>query len=267
MSHPIAAQRIAPTTTFLEEIALGRLPDKKGRAMIGHSATITTGSLQTVWGSSEIWQPLLTAEFIRVRSGGDAEDTPSGMGTHLIVCDCLDINFTQVSVLVSTDGTNGVNVLTGQPQLVMRVNGSIGFQGGSARGTNFGNILIESSNSQTLMGTLVEGMNRSFDGISTIPAGVNLLAYVYQVLISERSETRTILYASPPPSPTAPFQSRFAVFQTPYISKIDIIRRNYSGSSTIQGPIDVEICAELNSGGNPGSVIADFQWTEHTIET
>jgi len=267
MAHPIASQRVSPTTTFLEEISLGQLPDKTGRAMVGHSPNITTGSLQTVWGATENWQPLISAEFIRVRAGGHPDDVPGGIGTSQIVCDCLDINFEKVSLLLSTDGSNGVNVVDGQPIQVMRLNGSIGFQGGTSRGINSGDILIESSNTQTLMGTLIAGMNRSFDGVATIGVGKSIIPYAYQVLISERSEVRSVLYISPPPTIAAPFSSRFAIFQTPFISKIDIIRQNFSGSSSIAGVLDIEICAELASGGNPGSIIADFQWTEHTISS
>jgi len=262
MSNNIPAQNVSQTTTFMEEVSLGRIDSVSGRALIGTSTQIGTGSLQTVWGHDQNWIPLTSPEFIRTRlAGKHPDDSPGQPGTSSIICDCLDEFFNRISILVTTDGSDGVDVTTGLPVQVMRLNGSIGFSGGTIRGVNAGTIIIESSATQNVMGVIPTGYNRSFDGITTIPNGISAVAYVYEVLIAGTKSMSTIMYGNSPVT-TPPFQSRFAIFQTPFLTGFNITRRNFSGSSSITGPFDIEVCSELDSGAN-GEITVNFQWTEH----
>ena len=259
----IPSQYVSPSSTYFTEVALGNVPGVTAHALIGTSSTIPSGSYETVWHDASNWIPLITPEFLRVRSGGHIEDVPGGLGTHQIICSCLDANFMPVDILVSTDGSNGIDITTGLPVQMKRINNAIGFSGGTARGQNLGDIYLEGDASGTLMCVLPAGTNRCFMGLATVPANRKLVAYSFEVLVSSTKAIETRLFASPPPTAAPPYTSRFAVFTTPFITG-SLNRLNYSGSSSIDGPLDLEVQSQLDTGSG-GRVAVSFQWTEHEI--
>lgn len=169
------------------DIARGVYPDAvpvlKWAAHSGLGVTFNT-----IWGDASLYVFPTTAEVMTI-SSDSVDDTSAGTGAQTIVIQGLDVNYDEVTEVVSTNGLTGVPTSTA----FLRINGLFVVQSGS-NGTNVGNVYIGT-------GTITSGIpaikynviststyGRSGSGFFTVPVGYTM--YLQQLITDSSSSGR-----------------------------------------------------------------------------
>lgn len=118
------------------------------------------------------WTGFLTsATTVRIRSGGNANDTAAGSGAREITVQGLNASFESIS---ETIATNGTSASTSTSASFIRIHkcfvSSAGTYSDGVSGSNAGDILIETTGG-VLMDAIGATFGRSQSAVYTIPAG------------------------------------------------------------------------------------------------
>lgn len=110
---------------------------------------------------------------VRVKAGGDANDTAVGTGTRSVRIDGLDTNLDFVSQLVNTAGASASLYAATALRRIVR---AYSFDAGTYGGSNASDIIIENSAGDELA-QIDAGLGQTQLGVYTVPAGKT--AYVF----------------------------------------------------------------------------------------
>lgn len=156
---------------FKRDIALGLVPYANNFVVNG-TRTQGVGNTETLIGSisNTLYQFPTTPRRLRVKAGGNVNDTFGGAGANIIAIIGLDQDFNE---LTETIMLNGVNESSWSTNTFIRVNRSVVVIVGTYGSTNYGNIIIESETDLYELSTISTNTGRSLDMVYTVPKGKN----------------------------------------------------------------------------------------------
>ena len=168
------------TDPILDE-ATGRHTGRDTVYKFGSNANVASATEEDIWNAGGIYSGWLTAaSAVRIRSGGNTNDTAAGTGARSVTIVGLDENFVEAEETVATAGSSASSATT---TTFIRVFRAYVATTGTYTGRNTGNILIETTGG-TLMAQI--GLDRGGNGLGqtqlalyTVPAGK--VAYIRRV--------------------------------------------------------------------------------------
>lgn len=187
LDTPIAPNAVANLQRVVNSADLDRNRDK----IIGQGSHRKFGYNETVGGSSEvIWAGAYidgilnytfpqAAETVRVKAGGNANDTSAGTGARTILISGLDENWDEVVESVTLNGTSASAATTAT---FFRINSAETLTVGSYGGDNAGNIVIENTSSLDELAYIPSGLGNTQQAIYTVPA--DKTAFITKIKIS-----------------------------------------------------------------------------------
>lgn len=133
----------------------------------GANPNISTSS-EDIWtvGGKYPWPT--TAETLRIKAGGDANDAAAGTGAREVVVTYLDENWTQQSETLVTAGALASATTSGTAYRCIRAYVS---KSGTYGGNNIGNVVIENSTSLQVVAQMGVGFGQTQLSMYTVPAG------------------------------------------------------------------------------------------------
>lgn len=157
------------------DLARNVISDKKSVSIFGRNATIGT-TPEDVWLNGGDYNFLLGATTLEVVSN-NAEDDYTGLGCRVVLINGLNQNLEETAELVPLVG-NGTATTTNS---FWRINSAYVAQVGTARGSNYNDINIQSTGSNLLIGQITGeygtintadyGIGKTLLGVYTVPAG------------------------------------------------------------------------------------------------
>jgi len=150
------------------EAARGNISDYIAADKFGYSPAVGT-TAEDIWDAGGTYSGFLTAaSTVRVKSGGDANDTVAGTGARKVIVSGLDENWAIAQEEIDLAGASQSSATTTQ---FIRVNRVYVSAAGTYGGTNAGNIDIEDTAGSNLLARISAGFSQSLMFILTIPAG------------------------------------------------------------------------------------------------
>jgi len=189
-------------------VARGLVPGHSEVRVFGNNPACGTTE-EAIWFGSVAKTYLSVAAPLRIRVGGDAEDSAAGDGARSIRVIGLDADFEPIEEVIVTTGASQSAETT---QSFMRMHKAYVEEVGLYGGTNANDILIE-SNGGVLMAQMPGGASETQLGWITVPAGKT--AYIEKVvwfipdaaLMQVRIKTRE--NADDIVAPMSPFRTRW----------------------------------------------------------
>ena len=123
---------------------------------------------EDVWAVGGTMSFSTSAAAIRIRSGGNANDTAAGTGAQSVIVFGLDSNFTEISNVLTTNGASASTQSTGTFRRVYR---AYVYEAGTYGGNNTGNVVIESTDTANAHLSILAGIGQSQTTHFTIPSG------------------------------------------------------------------------------------------------
>ena len=157
----------------------GLLEHQFSKRKFGRSATIGTGSLQTVWTYSANWIPAQVAQPVRIKAGGNANDTTAGTGAQTVDVTFLDSNWNEV---IETLVTNGALASASTSLSAFRVLSCKVRNVGVYHGGNIADIVIEQETSGNIMAHIQAEEGSTLQTVYTVPAGQTM--YITEIFVS-----------------------------------------------------------------------------------
>ena len=157
--------KVINNTAFDE--AVGRAQDRIQVAKFGENPNIAASTTEYITTSGQLFFQQ-TAQTLRIRSGGNANDDATGSGARKITVQGLDANFKLYEEDIITAGTSQSGATTGTFFRVFRAFVS---ETGTYGGTNAGDITLEYSTSTDEAILISAGVSQSEHAAYTIPAG------------------------------------------------------------------------------------------------
>lgn len=174
------------TDPKLDEVS-GRQANRSVFIKQGYNSSIVSGTREDIWTVGGLYTGWLTAaSAVRIRAGGNANDTAAGTGARKVKVIGLDQDWNYTEEEISTNGASASAATT---TTFIRAYCFVVTESGTYTGTNIGNINIE-----TTAGTLVgqiglditgAGLGRCQMMIYTVPAGKH--AYIRRISVSSSS--------------------------------------------------------------------------------
>jgi hypothetical protein len=160
----------------------GFLNYQESKRTIGRNAEVPGAGFETIWngadnGLTAIYPTITTAETVRVRAGGNANDDIAGTGARKIQVDGLDQNFNEVSEIIELAGASASAATTATFRAVNEV---CVIEWGTFEGENAGVIIIENTSSTQAMAAINTGVGRSQGALYTVPA--NKTMYITSIV-------------------------------------------------------------------------------------
>jgi len=266
---PIPARFIKVVNSYNDEVALSRIEGVSALNMRARSDVIISTESTIIPEGGDRLVPL-TAEFARIRAGGDAADSSSGTGTQLILAECLDENFDECQLLFTTNGAsasgNGICISSGLEREVLRINSATGIGQGTHGGFNAGSIIIETVTTNIILSTIPINTNQSHDGFLSIPRGYLALPKTLDAVFEVGQRGTVDLYARfNPLQLIAPFAPRVQIF-TIVLAAGKFTRENITGTP-FAGPLDFELRGASEAGTGPIGISAELQLVLVKIDT
>jgi hypothetical protein len=162
---------------------LGLLGGQQAKIKFGYNASVST-SFEDIWegadlGGATTYTFPQAAETLRVKAGGDVNDTSAGTGAQTVRVDFLDSNWDEVSEVLTLAGASASAATSATAFRVLRVEVvDVGTYGGS----NTGDIVIENTTTNTELAYVGAGLGIAQQSIYTVPAGKT--AYITKLEVS-----------------------------------------------------------------------------------
>lgn len=162
------------------------LASDAGRTMHVFGRNPTCGSsVEDVWVvSSGTYNWLTAAAPLRIRSGGNANDTAAGSGAREITFECLDASMVAFTETVATAGGSASTATSG---LCLRLERAYVSSSGTYTNTNAGQVVIETTGG-TQVGAISAGLGETQLSMITVPAGYRGYLTAYSVSVDGNKE-------------------------------------------------------------------------------
>ena len=168
-----------PTADFNEQRNESHLLNQESRRKFGTNNSVSASGLQTVWPYSADWVPSqVFNEKLRIKAGGDANDTAAGTGARSIQVTFLDDSWNMVQETLTTAGASASSATTANCVRLLHVDD---VTSGTYHGNNIGDITLELTGGN-IMGFVAAGVGSTEQAILTVPAGKT--AYVTEIFVS-----------------------------------------------------------------------------------
>lgn len=241
-----------PVTRYDVEVARGNITGQTIIHKFGRNTAVgTTFVPVTIGGVYQTPQPA-SATTLRIKAGGNANDTAAGTGAREITLEGLDASGNLLTETLATNGTSASSATSGSFLRLFRcyVSGSGTYATASA-GSHAGDIVIENSGGGTDWAIIDSGdfpRSQSEIGAYSIPAGKT--GYIERVsFFADTTKTTDVL-----------FFKRGNILETaaPYTAMRAIIDEKISGGGEtsltfdspimIAGPADIGVLAKVDTG-------------------
>lgn len=154
------------TSNFNLEVSRGQVRGKRQLHKFGSNDAVGT-TAEAVWSAGGAYTGFLTgADNIRIRAGGNANDTAAGSGAREVTVSILDENFEEQTVVLATAGASASasSALT-----AIRSTRAFVSATGTYGGANEGDIIIE-TDAGTELCRISAGEGQTQMAIYTVPA-------------------------------------------------------------------------------------------------
>jgi len=163
-------------------------------------------SPQAIWSYSENWIPNeISNEKLRVKSGGNLNDTSDGSGARTIEVTFLDENLLEVTETLTLQGSSASATTSAN---CFRLNEGIVKTVGTYTGANTGDIVLELTGGN-IMGNIAADIGNLHQAITTIPS--NKTVYITDIYVSvgqSNSADVKLFFANQSDDVTSPFNSK-----------------------------------------------------------
>lgn len=233
--------------------------DRKDFTTLGHNTNIAAGQTEDIWhGTTALYPGWLTAsERLRIRAGGNANDTANGSGARSVVLQPHRDDFTWIddeSVVLTTAGA-AASALTEQPyRRCVRafVKTSGGYANGTTSGTNAGPIVIETQ-SGIEVAVIDTGDNDAQQSMFTVPTGYTLWLSAFSMAVdANQPATVSILYRSQADVIAEPFSARRTLLTAAGV--VGLIQFPLEFHVALPEKTDVWVRATSAAGAGPSAV-------------
>lgn len=199
-------QLVRPTTDFSFDISRGLHADKFGVRKFGANGDVGNGVTEFVWDGPTTTYPWPTAaETVRIKAGGDANDTAAGTGAREVTIVGLDENWDLAEEAVATAGASASAATT---TTFIRVFRAYVSAAGAYGGANTGNIQIENTSTLDVLAYISAGLGQTQFGAYTIPRDCTGYLSRYDVEVAANKPARVRLWqrgdANVTSAPTGP---------------------------------------------------------------
>lgn len=134
----------------------------------GTDPAVANGGLGDIWGPGTIYTWPTAAETIRIKAGGNAADTADGDGAREVTVTCLDDDFNQVDVVLSTLGALASLASTQTVRRILRAEVTgVGLYGAK----NTAAINIENTTAEDVLAFIGAGVSQTEMTHFTVKAG------------------------------------------------------------------------------------------------
>ena len=149
------------------DFARGIVSDKLVVHKFGHSTGVDTTE-STVWNGGGNYTFVTTAETIRVKAGGDADDDVAGDGARTLIVEGLDANWCEISETITLAGTSASASTT---LAFLRINRAFIESVGLVQASNTGAITIETTTTNDIMSVIEAERGQTQLGFYSVPEG------------------------------------------------------------------------------------------------
>jgi hypothetical protein len=152
------------------EVSRGNLGDRSAVRIAARNPSVSTTE-QVIWNGGAAYNFLTSASTVRIRSGGNANDTSAGSGAREVTVTGLDSSGDVVSEAIATNGASASSSTTATFQ---RVNSVEVTQAGTyatgaiATGSNVGTITLETTGG-TLLAAIPANTGQDAIAVYTVP--------------------------------------------------------------------------------------------------
>lgn len=154
---------------YKRDIAMGRVAYLSNYIIHGtrlQGISDTESMVSSISGTTYIWPQ--TARRLRIKAGGNVNDTYSGSGAWYVTILGLDSNFNEI---IETLVTAGASASSWTTNTFIRVN-TLGVSGvGTYSGSNEGDIIVESETDNYELSIISTGHGKSLSSNYTVPKG------------------------------------------------------------------------------------------------
>lgn len=153
------------------------------------------GSFETITPfSSGIYVFPTTLETLRVKSGGNSNDTSAGSGARTINVTFLDGNWEKVTETLTLDGTNASAATS---STAYRFLSAQVITSGTYHGNNSDDIIIENTSALQEIGIIVQGIGHSQMAIYTVPSGKTMYVTKIKTSVGDNNSADVRLWHVP----------------------------------------------------------------------
>jgi hypothetical protein len=188
LDTPIAPNAVANLQRVVNSADLDRNRNKiigeGAHRKFGYNETVANNNFEVIWAGAHIDGTLnypfpQTAETLRVKAGGNVNDTSAGIGARTILISGLDENWDEVIEVVTLNGASASAATTAT---FFRVNHVEIVTVGTYGGGNTGNIVIENTASVQALAYIPTGLGNTQQAVYTVPA--DKTAYITKIKVS-----------------------------------------------------------------------------------
>lgn len=156
------------TRDFLIEVQKGTVAGHAIVHKFGRNIAVPNGSWAFISLLGHTSWPLSAATTVRIKAGGNANDTAAGTGAREVVVEGIDSNLAELSEAIATAGASASSNTTAS---FWRVHRAWVSSGGTYGGSNTAAITIENSGGGTDLIQIPTGGGQSQFGAWTVPTG------------------------------------------------------------------------------------------------
>jgi hypothetical protein len=233
----------------------GYIGDQQSIRFEGINETVGAGSFESIWRGTGNYVFPTTAETFGIAAGGNANDDAAGTGARSVKITFLDSNWNVTEETLATAGASAsaATSVTGYRIIKAEV-----VEVGTYGGSNTGDIQIENTTSNQIVGFIAAGTGVAQQAVYTVPANKTLYIEVIDVSVgqSDSADVRMIATCQADDF-TAPYcASRFEWGVEDYAGSASFTRRTFlkfpektdlimeaqrqTGSGTARVGVDVE---------------------------
>lgn len=218
------------------------------------------GALETVWSYSANWVPnQVLNEKLRVKAGGNANDTAAGTGAQTVLVNFLDENLLEIEETISL---NGVNQSLATTANCFRLISAKVVTVGTYHGSNVAGITFELTGGN-IMGYIAPERGTTEQCILTVPS--NKTVYITEILVSvgAADSCDIKLYKTPDSDDlTTPFSGNVEEWTLEDFSGAQIFK--LETHLKFDSKTDIWVEAEKVTGGGSARVSVDLNY--YTVE-
>lgn len=157
-------------------VALGLVANERRIALYGNNTAIDAGTVpEDIWPNGGTY-PWLTAATSLEAVSSSASDSAAGIGVRTILLVGLDIDYNEISALITMNGITPVAI----PTQFFRINSCSIITAGTSQ-VNVGTITIRNVGAGTTRAVMPIGIGNLRQCVYTVPAGYKLM--IYSVLV------------------------------------------------------------------------------------
>lgn len=248
------------STDFLIEVAKGKVPGHSLVHKFGRNTAVGTSFVPITLGGVYQTPQAASATALRVKSGGDANDTAAGSGAREVTLEGLDETGAYVSEAVATAGASASSATSATFIRLYRAKVTAsGTYATATAGSHSDDVVIENSAGGTDWATIsATGFPRGTTEIGAYSVASGVTAYVLHASAYTDSNKTTELL----------FFQRTGILEAaaPYSTMRVLADERLEGGMSeitlrspipIQGPADIGFMAEVNTG--TAEVDVDFE--------